>query len=81
MEEVRSIVARFPKREIEIRRCFMRDVQFRAVCADHEEAMRALSHWRNAAEKGDPEATRKAADYERLVVELQQEALTYLDKT
>jgi hypothetical protein len=80
MEEVRSLVARFPQRELDIRRCFMRDIQFRAVCADREEAMRALRHWLHAAETGDPEGTRKAADYERLVAELEQEALTYLDR-
>ena len=58
----------------------MRDVQFRAVCADYEEAVRALRHWLLAAEKGDPEGTRKLADYERLIVELEQEALTHLGK-
>lgn len=81
MEEVRSIVARFPLRELEIRRCFTRDAQFRAVCADHEEAVRALHHWRHAAEKGDPDGARKLADYEQLVTELEQEALTYLGDT
>lgn len=80
MEEVRSIVARFPQRELEIRRCFARDAQFRAVCADHEEATRAHRHWLHAAKGGDPEASRKAADYERLIDELEQEALTYLGK-
>ncbi|MDE5460347.1 hypothetical protein [Bradyrhizobium sp. CSS354] len=79
MEEVRSIVARFPQRELEIRRRFMRDAQFRAVCADHEEAMRALRHWQHAARVGDPDGNRKAAEYEQIVAELEQEALAYLN--
>jgi hypothetical protein len=78
MEEVRSLVARFPQRELEIRRRFTRDAQFRAVCADHEEALGALHHWQHAAENGDPEGGVKAADYQQLVTELEQEALTYL---
>jgi hypothetical protein len=78
MEEVRSIVARFPQRELEIRRCFTRDAEFRAVCADHGEAVRALRHWQRALEKGDPEGGRNVADYEQLVAELEQEALTHL---
>lgn len=80
MEEVRSILARFPRRELEIRRRFVRDARFRSVCEDHEEATRALHHWQFAAEKGDPEAARKLADYEQLVTELEQEALTYLNE-
>jgi predicted hydrolase (HD superfamily) len=78
MEGIRSIVARFPQRELEIRRCYMRDAQFQAICADYEEAMRALRHWQHASEKGDAEGLRNATDYENLVAELEQEVLTYL---
>lgn len=80
MEEVRSIVARFPQRELEIRRRYARNAQFRSVCADHEEATRALRHWQQAAKIGDSKGYRKVADYEQLVAELEQEVLAYLDQ-
>jgi len=80
MENLRSIVARFPRRELDIRRRFIRDAQFRAICADYEEAMRALRHWQQAARDGDPEGNRNAADYEHLVAELEQEVLAHLNE-
>ncbi|GIQ73947.1 hypothetical protein ACE103_06380 [Bradyrhizobium sp. ma5] len=79
MEVIRSIVARFPRRELDIRRCFNRDAQFRAVCADYDEAMKALRRWQQAARQNDPEAGPRAADYERLVGELEEEVLAHLN--
>ncbi|WP_407165816.1 hypothetical protein [Bradyrhizobium sp. ORS 111] len=80
MENLRSIVARFPRRELDIRRRFIRDEQFRGICADYEETMRALRHWQPAASEGDPEGSRNAADREQVVAELKQEALAHLNE-
>jgi hypothetical protein len=80
MEEFRAIVTRFPLRELDIRRCFNRDAQFRAICADYDEAVKALRRWQQAAKDGDREGSRKAADYERLVAELEAEALVHMNR-
>ena len=44
MECVRSIVARFPQREFDIRRRCALDAQFKSVCADYEEAAAAFRY-------------------------------------
>ncbi|MET4020346.1 hypothetical protein [Bradyrhizobium sp. S3.2.12] len=79
MEEFRSIVARFPQREFDIRRRYAQDASFRAICADYQEATRALRHWRQAAKEGNPEGQRRAEEYNNLVIELEQEVLEHLD--
>jgi transposase-like protein len=80
MEEFRSIEARFPQRELDIRRRYARDASFRAVCADYQEAAGALRHWRQAAKDGNPEGDRRAEEYDNLVIELEQEILEHLDR-
>ncbi len=80
MEEFRSIVARFPQREFDIRRRYARDAAFRAVCADYHEAAGALWHWRQAAKGGNPQGERRADEYDNLVAELEQEILEHLDR-
>jgi hypothetical protein len=78
MEGFRSIVARFPQRELEIRRRFVRDPHFRSICTDYEEATRALRHWQQAIKQGDREGGRKAEEYKNLLIELEKEILAYL---
>lgn len=80
MEEVRTVVDRFPERELNIRRCFARDASFRALCSDYGEASWALGHWHEAERQGDPQGGRIARDYKNLVVELEQEILRHLER-
>ena len=80
MEEFRSIVARFPLREFDIRRRYARDASFRAICTDYQEAIGALRHWRQAAKDGNPEGERRAEEYGNLILELEQEVLEHLNR-
>ena len=75
MDNIWSLVARFPERELDIRRRYARDVHFRAVCADYEEASTALAYWKKIAKEGD----RKLAEYSNLLDELEVEILAQLD--
>ena len=36
---------RFPARELEVRRLYARDQEFRCACEDYEDAAKALRHW------------------------------------
>mgnify|MGYP000427530868 CR=1 FL=1 len=75
MEASQSIIARFPERELDIRRRCARDAQFLAICSDYEEATWALRHWKAVAPEGDP----KAAEYRAFLEELESEILERLD--
>ena len=81
MEEIRSVIDRFPERELNIRRCFARDASFRTLCSDYREASWALNHWHQAERQGDPQGERIAQDYKDLVVELEQEILRHLERS
>jgi hypothetical protein len=75
MEQIFSIVERFPQREFEIRQRCARDDQFRSVCLDYQEAAAALRHWRKAAKEGD----QRVAEYTHFLGELEAEILAQLD--
>lgn len=76
MEEIRSIVARFPQRELEIRRRCARDTRFRSVCVDYEEAAAALRHWQQVS--GAEEE--KVEEYRSFLGELEAEILAHLER-
>jgi hypothetical protein len=82
MEEIRSIVVRFPQRELDIRRRCARDTHFKSICQDYEEAARALRYWQKAAQAGDrkKEADRKVEEYGSFLGELEAEILAHLDR-
>jgi hypothetical protein len=75
MEQIDSILERFPQREFEIRQRCANDEQFRSVCVDYEDAAKALRHWRTAAQAGD----RRVEEYALFLSELETEILTQLD--
>jgi hypothetical protein len=52
----------------------MQDPNFRAICEDHAEALRARQHW----QKADDSAQKRAEEYNRFVAELEEEALAAL---
>ncbi|MEJ8574554.1 hypothetical protein [Microbaculum marinum] len=74
MEDIRSIVARFPGREFEIRRRCARDAHFRTICSDYEEAADALRRLRGVA----GESSRKVEEYVSFLAELETEILEHL---
>ncbi len=76
MQDIRSILARFPDRELEIWRRCASDAHFRSVCLDYEEATVALRRWRRAGEKND----RRIEEYTDFIAELETEILSFLDR-
>jgi hypothetical protein len=74
--EISSIVARFPQRELDIRRRCSRDAHFRSVCVDYEEAAAALRHWQKVAKEGD----RRVEEYRQFLGELEAEILAELGR-
>jgi hypothetical protein len=81
MKDIRSIVARFPQHEFEIRRRCARDAHFKSICADHQEATTALRYWQNAAkdEARNQESDRKVDEYTQFLGELESEILAQLE--
>jgi hypothetical protein len=76
LPRVAHLLARFPERELAIRRLFARDARFKEVCEDYEDASKALRHWEAAGSSGEA----KAEDYRRIVAELEADVLAYLDE-
>ena len=76
MKEIHSVVARFPRREFEIRKRCASDTHFKSVCADDGEAAAALRHWKSISRSGND----KFAEYEYFLGELEMEILTLLDR-
>ena len=65
---------RFPDRARSIRRLYATHQDFRAICEDYEEALRALEYWQVA----DRSCQQRATEYRELVKELGDEALAAL---
>jgi hypothetical protein len=69
------LVSRFPRHELAIRRLYLRDPEFRAVCDDYGEVHRALEH-SQAADQAVPD---RVAEYRRILEELEAEAVAMLE--
>jgi hypothetical protein len=82
MEDIRSIVARFPRRELEIHRRCARDASFRSICTDYEEAATALRHWQKVANEGyrKKEVDHMVEEYTNFLDELEAEILAHLSQ-
>ena len=70
-----AMARRFPDRARSIRRLQAQDANFRSICEDYAEGLRALAYWQAA----DRSCERKAEEYRRLVEELEEEALAALE--
>jgi hypothetical protein len=83
MVDIRSIVARLPQRELDIRRRCLRDAEFNSICEDYEEAARALSYWQKIALEGDrkKEADRIVEEYANFLGELEAEIVAHLNRS
>lgn len=68
------LVSRLPRHEFAIRRLYVRDPEFRAVCDDYGEVQRAVDYWQMA----DQAALGRIAEYRRMLEELEAEALAFL---
>jgi hypothetical protein len=73
VSKIAGLVNRFPDRELAIRRLYACDADFRAVCDDYEEALRALRHWQATGDEA------KTEDYRQLVDDLGAEVLAIVD--
>lgn len=69
------MLSRFPSHEFVIRRLYVRDPEFRAVCVDYGEVQCALEHW----EATDPAVPERVAECRRMLEELEAEAATFLN--
>jgi hypothetical protein len=69
------LVGRFPRHELAIRRLYVRDSEFRAVCDDYGEVHRALEHWQAT----DQVVPGRVAEYRRMLKELEAEAVGMLE--
>ncbi len=80
MEQSHPVVRHLPHRELEIRRCWIRDEEFRAICTDYEEADRALRHWQALVCDGDEKQRRTVDEYRCFLAELEEEIVAHLDR-
>ena len=69
------LLDRYPEHELAIRRLFRREPEFCAVCDDYDAVCRALEHWQTR----DEPVPERIAEYRRMLVELEAEALAFLD--
>ena len=75
MSGLTPLVTRWPHRELSIRRLFTKSADFRTICEDYEEALRALQRWQAAGSDG------KAEEYRSLAAEIEAEILRMLDRS
>ncbi|AYG62103.1 hypothetical protein [Rhizobium jaguaris] len=73
MSIVGRLISRFPHRELPIRRLLAQSAEFRAVCADYEEALAAMRHWQAT------NCDAKAKEYGAFASELEAEIVRMLD--
>ena len=71
MSGLTSVIGRFAAQELAIRRLYAADPEFRVLCEDFQAAERALEHWKADDAKGE--------EYRRLVQELEEEILEFLE--
>ncbi len=69
----RTVVERFPSRELAIRRLVLRNTEFSAVCDDHKACSEALWHW---GYQGDKD---RADEYRALLKEIEDEISAFLE--
>lgn len=77
MEDIRSILDRYPQRELDIRRLATRSPVFRSVCGDYQQTVRALRYWQKMA----AESASRVEDYTSFLEELETEILTTLNRS
>jgi uncharacterized protein YdcH (DUF465 family) len=71
---IQSLARRFPEHAATIRRLQASDPNFRSICEDYAEVLRALKHW----EASRPVMPERIAEYRQSLEELEAEALAML---
>jgi hypothetical protein len=74
MDEIDALARRLPEHVWTMRQLHRRDEEFRSVCEDYGEALRALEHWQRV---GGPSHAR-VQEYRELARELEDQALAYV---
>jgi len=74
VDAIEALIGRFPGHAGSIQALQRQDQNFRAICEDYAEALRARQHW----QKADHSAHKRAEEYDRFVAELEEEALAAL---
>lgn len=72
-DAIEALVRRFPDHARDVRRLHAEDANFRSICEDYVEGLRALAYWQSP-----DRSSQKAEEYRRLVEELEDEALAVL---
>lgn len=71
------LVSRFSSQEFAIRRLYVHDPEFRAVCSDYCEVLRALEYWHT----NDQAVPDRVTEYRQMLRELEAEMLDFLSAT
>ena len=74
-DQIEAMIQRFPQHAAAMRRLEAEDPNFRAICDDYGEALRALDYWQTTASS----SPQKVVEYRQVVTELEAEALALLD--
>ena len=70
-----SVIKNFPELREEVVRLFKHNEEFKAVCVDYQNCVKAIKYWSRFP---DREASKRAGEYESLRVELEEEILQSL---
>jgi hypothetical protein len=71
MDEIDALAQRFPDHVWTIRQLHRRDGEFRSLCEDYGEALRALEHWKRFGVPSD----KRVEEYRELAKDLEDEVL------
>jgi hypothetical protein len=71
MDGLIVFLTRFPLHEFTLRRLHSSDPDFRSLCADYQAATSALARWK--------EHENRAEEYRKIILELEDEALEYIE--
>jgi hypothetical protein len=77
MRKIKTLVKRYPRHELAIHRLHLRDVAFRTICIDYDDAQRWLEYWRSRA---TPSA-RKIRLFRQILMELEADLLGMIENS
>jgi hypothetical protein len=75
MDEIDALTRKYPEHAGTIRQLRRRDEEFRALCDDYGESLRAFDHWTRV----EGPSGERAEEYRQMTVELEQEAAAYVE--
>ena len=75
MRPIDCVIERFPECAVLVRRLYLGDERFRAICEDYALALTSL---RNFEERADADVRPEIDDYRSLIQELEDELQKYL---